>query len=269
MRPASYSVPDDIRATLLRLLGYMGALAAIAVAAVSFFHSLPGGAAAFAPGEPAAIRSSWTTAEHPLPAFELVAPQLASTHAYAIQRRAADDARKDVLTWGDAAAPGPYAMVEIYRPGVASDRFLDAPSEIATRIIDYTVTDDVKPDGFIESKFGQVALVDFAIAPQGHERRCLGFTRAFSQPALQIAGWYCAAGREVIDRATVGCMVDRLTLVNGDQKLDELFAHAEVKRTFCGQRSPIMAATPEHGLEIAPAQPSKLKAALRGHMSTR
>jgi hypothetical protein len=30
-----------------------------------------------------------------------------------------------------------------------------------------------------------------------------------------------------------------------------LFAKAEVKRTFCGQRSPILAATPEH-IESAP-----------------
>lgn len=269
MRPALYSVPDDIRATFLRLLAYMGALAAIAVAAMSFFQSLPGGIAAFE----RAPRSAWTTAEHPLPAFELLAPELASsTSSYAIERRASDDARKDVLTWGDAAAAGPYAMVEIYRPAVASDRFLDASSEIATRIIDYTVTDDVKPEGFIDSKFGRVALVDFAIAPQGHDlshlRRCLGFARAFSQPALQIAGWYCSAGREVIDRATVGCMIDRLTLVNGDTKLDELFAHAEVKRTFCGQRSPIMAATPEGGEQIAPRQPGKLNSALRGRMPT-
>jgi hypothetical protein len=271
VRPASYSVPDDIRATVVRLIAYMGALAAIAVAAMSFFQSLPSGIAAFERGQPAAPRSAWTTAEHPLPAFELLIPDLASS-TYAIQRRASDGARKDVLTWGDVAAAGPYALVEIYRPGVASDRFLDASSEIATRIIDYTVTDDVKPDGFIDSKFGQAALVDFAIAPQGqdlsHLRRCLGFARAFSQPALQIAGWYCSAGREVIDRATVGCMIDRLTLVNGDTELDKLFARAEVKRTFCGQRSPIMAATPERGEQIAPRQPAKLKAALRGRMPT-
>jgi hypothetical protein len=268
VRPASYSVPDDIRATLVRLVAYMGALAAIAVAAMGIFQSLPGVAAAFGSAQPATPRSAWTTAEHPLPAFELLMPNLGGS-TYALQRRASDGAHKDLLSFGEATAAGPYALMEIYRPGVASDRFLDASSEIATRIIDYTVTDDVKPDGFIESKFGQVALVDFAIAPQGHERRCLGFARAFSQPALQIAGWYCSAGREVIDRATVGCMVDRLTLVNGDTKLDELFAHAEVKRTFCGQRSPIMAATAPGQAEIGPRQPAKLRAALRGRLSTR
>jgi hypothetical protein len=269
LRPASYSVPDDLRATVVRLIVYMGALAALAVAGLSFFQT-PHGIAAVGQSEPPAPRSAWTTVERPYPAFELLVPELAgSSYTYAIQRRAADGARKDVLSWGNATAAGPYVMVEIYRPGAASDRFIDAASEIAARIIDYTVTDDVKPAGQIDSKFGTVPLVDFAVAPQGHERRCLGFARPFGAPALQIAGWYCSAGREVVDRATVACVLDRLTLVNGDQKLDELFARAEVKRTFCGQRNPILAATPEHGQTIAPAQPSRLKSALRGQIRLR
>ena len=149
-------------------------------------------------------------------------------------------------------------MVEIYRPAATNDRFLDASSEIATRIVDYAVTDDVKPDGQIDSKFGPVPLVDFAVAPQDHERRCLGFARPFKEPAMQIAGWYCSAGHEVVDRSMVACLLDRLTLVNGDAKLAEMFARAEVKRTFCGQRNPILAATPEREERIAPLQASKL-----------
>ena len=268
MRPASTSIPDDIRATLVRLLAYMGGLAALAVAAASFFAAPADIVAAL--GSASAPRPAWSTVERPYPAFELLMPELAgSTYNYVIQRRARDGARKDLLSFGEPADAGPqagpqsdpYVMVEIYRPAVASDRFLDASSEIATRIVDYAVTDDVKPDGQIDSKFGPVALVDFAIAPQGHERRCLGFARALNQPAMQIAGWYCSAGREVVDRAKVACLLDRLTLVNGDAKLAEMFARAEVKRTFCGQRNPILAATPEREEQAA-----KLKSALRGRM---
>jgi hypothetical protein len=270
VQPASYSIPDDIRATLVRLLAYMGGLAALAVAAASFFAAPADIVAAL--GSASAQRPAWSTVERPYPAFELLMPELAgSTYNYAIQRRAKDGARKDMLSWGEPADTGPYVMIEIYRPAVASDRFLDAASEIATRIVDYAVTDDVKPDGQIDSKFGPVALVDFAVAPQGptsgHERRCLGFARPFNQPAMQIAGWYCSAGREVVDRSMVACLLDRLTLVNGDAKLAEMFARAEVKRTFCGQRNPILAATPEREESIAPQQPSKLKAALRGRLS--
>jgi hypothetical protein len=274
LRPASYSVPDDIRATLVRLLAYMGGLAVLAVAAASFFQA-PSGVAAL--GRAPAARPVWRTVERPYPAFELLMPELAgSDYNYAIQRRAADGARKDMLTWGDATAAGPFVMVEIYRTGSAGDRFIDASSEIGARIIDYTVTDDVKPIGRIDSKFGPVQIVDFAIAPHGqergqernHERRCLGFARPFIQPAMQLAGWYCSAGREVVDRATLACLLDRLTLVNGEQKFAELFAHAEVKRTFCGQRSPILAATPEREGQIAPGRSTKLRSALRGHMPT-
>ena len=254
MRPATYSIPDDIRATFVRLLAYMGGLVALAVAAASFFAAL---------GSASAQRPAWSAVERPYPAFELLMPELAgSAFNYAIQRRAKDGARKDMLSWGEPAGADPYIMVEIYRPAAASDRFLDASSEIATRIIDYAVTDDVKPDGQIDSKFGPVPLVDFGVASQGHERRCLGFARPFNQPAVQIAGWYCSAGREVVDRAMVACLLDRLTLVNGDANLHEMFARAEVKRTFCGQRNPILAATPERE-----EQSAKLKSALRGRLS--
>jgi hypothetical protein len=271
VRPAAYSVPDDIRATLVRLLAYMGGLAVLAVAAASLFQG-PQGIAALVRAP--AAQPAWRTVERPYPAFELLMPELAgSAYTYAIQRRAADGGRKDILSWGDATAAGPYVMVEIYRTGSAGDRFIDAASEIAARIIDYTITDDVKPIGQIDSKFGPVQIVDFAIAPQGqghdHERRCLGFARPFDQPAMQLAGWYCSAGREVVDRSTLACLLDRLTLVNGDQKLAELFAHAEVRRSFCGQRNPILAATPEREAQVAPARITKLKSALRGRMSPR
>ena len=135
MRAASYSVSDDIRATVARLVAYIGALAAFAVGVLSLF------------GDPA-----WTTVERPYPAFELLMPELAgSDYSYGIQRRGGDGARKDLMTWGDAAAAGPYAMGEIYRPAGASDRFLDAANEIAARIIDYSVVDDVKLKGEIRS----------------------------------------------------------------------------------------------------------------------
>ena len=131
------------------------------------------------------------------------------------------------------------------------------------------MADDVKPAGKIESKFGPMPSVDFAIAPNGHLKRCLGFARAFDSPLMQIAGWYCSAGAEVVDRATVTCMIDRLTMVNADTQTATFFARAEVKRTFCGQRSPILAATPEHEEHIAPENHSKLKSALRGRLSSR
>ena len=105
MQPASYSIPDDIRATLVRLLAYMGALAALAVAAASFFAAPADIVAAL--GSASAQRPAWSTVERPYPAFELLMPELiGSTYNYAIQRRAKDGARKDVLSWGEPADAG-------------------------------------------------------------------------------------------------------------------------------------------------------------------
>ena len=252
MQDASCTIPGDIRATIVRILAYMGALAILAIAAASLFRT-PAGIAAVRP----APQPDWINVERPRPAFDMQMPELAADgFNYAILRRSADGARKDVLSWGEPAGGGPYVMVEIYRPGAVSERFIDAPSEIAARIVGFTITDDVKPAGEIDSKFGAVALVDFAIAvPETHngmQRRCLGFARPFNDPAMQIAGWYCNAGEEPVDRATLACGLDRLTILSagGDAAVAGLFARAELKRTFCGERNPILAATPERNVPV-------------------
>jgi hypothetical protein len=264
VQDVSYTVPSDIRATVVRILAYMAGLAILAIAAASFFRT-PSGVAAV---EPAPTQPEWINVERPHPAFELQMPELAGNAAgYAILRRPADGARKDMLTWGEPVDGGPYVMVEIYRPGAQSERFIDAPSEVAARIIAFTVIDDVKPAGQIDSKFGPVSLVDFAIAVRGtfngRQRRCLGFAKAFDAPAMQVAGWYCSAGEDAVDRATLACALDRLTMLSagGDAKLAALFARAELKRSFCGARNPILAATPER--EVAVPIPRSIK--LRAH----
>jgi hypothetical protein len=252
VEPVSYTVPGDIRATVVRILAYMGGLAILAIAAASFFRT-PMVVAAVQPAAPA---PEWINVERPHPAFELQMPELAADGSdYAILRRPSDGARKDVLSWGEVAL-GPYVMVEIYRAGPRTERFIDAPSEIAARIIAFPVTDDVKPSGEIGSKFGNVPLVDFAIgvpgAANGRQRQCLGFAKAFDEPPMQISGWYCNAGNQAVERATLACTLDRLTILSagGDAKLAGLFAHAELKRTFCGMRNPILAATPERDVKV-------------------
>jgi hypothetical protein len=257
--PASYSVPQDIRDTLGRIAAYMGGLTVLAIVAAGFFQNAASLVAA-APQAP-----TWIDVERPHPAFVLAMPEFASSGAgYAILRRPEDGARKDRLTWGAPTQKGPYVMLEIYRPSAATERFMDAPSEIAARLLDFAITDDVKPAGSIDSKFGPVSLVDFAIAPQGKERRCLGFARPFDKPIMQIAGWYCSAGQEVVERAMLACALDRLSILSagGDAALDELFAHAELKRSFCGEHNPILAATPEREKSTVALQTAKLRGRL-------
>jgi hypothetical protein len=247
-----YAETGDFRATFVRILAYMGGLAILAIAAASFFRA-PDVVAAIRP----APRLEWINVARPHPAFDMQMPELAAANFdYAILRRDTDGSRKDVMTWGEPGTPGPYVMLEIYRPGGAGEHFLDAPSEIAARIVAFTVTDDVKPAGDIASKFGPLSLVDFAIAvPGAHnglQRRCLGFARPFDDPSLQISGWYCSFGEKPVDRATIACALDRLAVLSagGDTKVASLFARAELKRTFCGERNPILAATPERNVPV-------------------
>src|ERR1700744_3738852 len=99
----------------------MGALAMLAIAAAHFF----GESAHVALVRPAP-RPDWIAAERPYPAFELVMPELAAGGSdYAILRRTADGARKDVISYGGATAPGAFMHVEIDRPGSAGERFID------------------------------------------------------------------------------------------------------------------------------------------------
>jgi hypothetical protein len=265
--PALYSVSENLRGTLVRVLAYMGALALFAIVAASFFRTT-----AFVATVDAPPRPQWIKVARPYAAFELLAPELAAVpFDYSILRRPADGARKDVLTWGSAASDGPSMMVEIYRAGIDTEPFIDAEGEIAARIAGFTVRDGFKAAGLIESKFGPVPLVDFTISSQGKTRRCVGFARRFDRPVMQIAGWYCSPDEEVVARPMLSCTIDRLTInsAGGNSALDELFARAEINRTFCGQRSPILAATPERETAAPAPREEKHSARLRGRTRQR
>jgi hypothetical protein len=157
-------------------------------------------------------------------------------------------------------------MVEIYRPGIEFMRFGSAAGAIAERAEGLVATADVKPAGTLESKFGSMALVEFTLK-KDQKRQCLGFARPYDRPRMQIVGWYCTSGPELMEREMVACALDRLTLVAAasDAKVGELFARAELKRTFCGQKSPLLYATPKLGPNAASGPEMKL----RGRLSAR
>ena len=138
---APYSLLEDIRATAVRIFAYMGGLAALAILAASLLR-MPDSLAAFETSP----QAEWTNVDRPHPAFELSMPELAASEPdYAILRRNADGARKDVLTWGEAGSSKPYVMVEVYRPGTMGEDFIDPPSEIAARIVKFRVSDCSAP----------------------------------------------------------------------------------------------------------------------------
>jgi hypothetical protein len=229
----------ELAATVIRVFAYIGVVAVLAVAVIRFFDVAEVRAAI----DPAP-RVDWTTIERPYRAFALNTPQFPDTD-YTIRRHSAGG-RKDILTIPaeDGAGP-PRMVVEIYRAGREIDQFGSAASEAVARTAELGGPYSVSPADAIASKFGRVNVFEFTARANGHARNCLAFTRAFNDPKLQIAGWYCKNDVEVIDRRTLACAIEGLSLLAAasDTKVQQLFASAEQKRVFCAPRTPLRGAT--------------------------
>jgi len=242
MHPALHSWREELPAYFVRALAYVGGGAALSIAAVQFFQSTPV-KTAIAPVD----RSAWIEIERPFPAFALTIPEAAGQPSgYAIRRHAAGGGRKDILTLGEPDAPTPFLQVEIYRPGSEPVPFAGPAAEIAEgakTLGPVALTPDTE---LLASKFGPLTLVSFETA-SGAPRRCLGFVHAFDDPNLRLSGWFCQGG-EFVARSTLACALDRLTLLaaGSEPKVGALFAQAELRRSFCGQREPLLAATPKY-----------------------
>lgn len=255
MHPALHSWRDDLPAIFVRLLAYVGGLAVVSTIAAHFFQS-PHVSSQVSPQVMNAItpahRSEWIEIERPFPAFALAIPEAVDvTASYAIRRHATGGGRKDIVSLGQADGIAPYLQVEVYRPGVEQPRFADAPTEIANAAAGLgpvDVTSDAEP---LASKFGPLSIVTFT-ATKAPPRKCLAFARTYSDPRMQLSGWFCQGtnfgGAEFIERSTLACALDRLTLLaaGNEPKVTALFAQAELNRSFCGQRNPLLAPTPKH-----------------------
>lgn len=242
MHPALHSWRDDLPAILIRLLAYLAAAALLSIVATAFFQS-KNGIDAITPSD----RPAWIEIDKPFPAFALSIPEATDVPAgYAIRRHAQGNGRKDILTLGEADSAAPYLHVEIYRPGTEIDAFADAQTEIAANAASFgpaNITLETEP---IESKLGPLTILTFDTST-GTPRHCLAFVRAYDDPRLQISGWFCQSGT-LVDRATLSCALDRLTLLaaGSDPRVGALFAEAELHRTYCGQRDTILAPTPKY-----------------------
>ena len=64
---------------------------------------------------------------------------------------------------------------------------------------------------------------------------CLGFIKRVDGPNLRISGWSCQGDSLPARRATIFCMLNRLTLLTAgnEPKLAGLFARAELRRIDC------------------------------------
>jgi hypothetical protein len=245
MHPALRSWRDELPCTFVRLLAYLCAIALLSIAAARLSQS-PKAIVAITPVHEA----KWIEIDRPFPAFALSIPEAAEVPAtYAIRRHADGGGRKDILELGDADGTAPYLHVEIYRPGTEIRIFADPQALIVDDAAALGPDELKRAEQDLTSKFGPLTVFFFT-ATKGTPRQCLAYVRAFDDPRLQLSGWFCQGGSEFIQQSTLACALDRLTLLaaGSEPKVGVLFAQAERNRSFCGQRDPILAATPKYHL---------------------
>jgi hypothetical protein len=225
------------------MLAYIGGIAVLSIVAAHLFRSPPV-KSPIAPAHP----SEWIEIERPFPAFALSIPEAADVPpSYAILRHAEDGGRKDILALGEPDGVAPYLRVEIYRPGSEARALRDPKIEIAESAATLGPVLLPRADEVLPSKFGPLSIVAFDTA-KGAARHCLGFVRGYDEPRMQLSGWFCQGGAEFVERTTLACALDRLTLLaaGSERKIGALFAQAELNRSYCGQRSTLLAPTPKH-----------------------
>lgn len=243
MHPALQSWRDELPSSFVRLLAYLGAVALLSIAAARV--SQPPVINTVEPSH----QSEWIDVERPFPAFALSIPEAADVPAtYTIRRHVEGSGRKDILALGEPDAGTPFLQVEIYRPGSEIDHFAPPLKEISASAGTLGAVDVVREQEMLETKFGPLAIMTFATS-HGPSRQCLAFVRTWDDPRLQLSGWFCQGGA-IVERSTLACALDRLTLLaaGSEPKVGALFAKAELNRSYCGQRDPILAATPKYHL---------------------
>lgn len=258
VHPLLHSWRDDLSSVFVRGLAVLCGLAVLSVVAARLVTPPPSAVGAPAP-QP---QPDWVGVERPHPAFTLSIPEATDVAAgYAIQRHATGGGRIDVLTLGAADGAAPSLRVEIYRRARENFHFASLASEITARASALDPVQIAESSEPVDTKFGAFATATFLTA-KGAPRRCLAFVRDFGDPAVQMFGWFCQGsefgsqfgsqfgGGEFVTNATLACALDRLSLLSAgsEPKIIALFAQAELRRSFCGQRDPIMAATPKYHL---------------------
>lgn len=227
IHPALRRMTDEVRAVVVRLMAYAGGLAALAFIAADLMSGVPVAATV----EPQA-KPSWFEVAKPHPAFTVVQVDFSGkTNTYSI-RRHLEGGRKDVLSWATGGEQ-PVAEIEIFRLGGETPENAPPAPDLAIRM-GLLGGGEAEAAGIIDSKFGSVSLIRFP-AQESKTKPCLGFAKSFDSARVQITGFACQADTIAAQRAFVGCMLNRLTLLGAgnDSKMAELFARAELKRGAC------------------------------------
>ena len=245
MHPALHSWRDELPATFVHGLAILCGLAVLSVFCAWMFQPHK----AIGVTTPA-HQTEWNEIARPFPAFVLSIPEAADAPShYAILHNVEGGGRKDILSLGEPDSASPYLQVEIYRPGSEIHRFSGPKATVAAAAAALGPVALRRADEPLASKFGPLEVFAFETS-KGVARHCLAFVRSYDDPRLQLSGWFCQGGADFIDRSTLACALDRLTLLSAgsEPKVGALFAKAELNRSYCGQHDPILASTPKYTL---------------------
>ena len=168
--------------------------------------------------------------------------------SYHVRRHRDGGGRKDLMTFGATADKNAYVRIEFYRPGSEGEAIADPLDAVAALAGDSRIDAELsETSSTLKTKFGELSVIDMNVAGADEPRACVAVAGAWGDPRFGLVGWWCNAGPEMVPYGQLVCLVDRLTLMSagGDERLASFFAKAELKRNFCGEAGPILAATPK------------------------
>jgi hypothetical protein len=268
--PSSYH-PGSRKAAKLQRLALFGVAFLFACATVLFVLSGESGAAppekpiATPPaGEAAPEKPAWIPVIRPIHLFALEAPELMKAAAnYDAMRSTTSDGREDFLSFGSAArADAPFMRISVYRVGSEvkdpAPLFVDLSRRASTLGLAVGRT---TPGEAMQTKFGDMEVVEAKLSANDVERSCFAFRRAVPGERLRLAGWYCPPAGSFAGKAGITCLIDRLSLLSAgeDNQLRESFVAAERRRPAGCGKGPLLAASAGGAPLPVEISPTKLR----------
>jgi hypothetical protein len=168
--------------------------------------------------------------------------------SYLVRRHRDGGGRKDLMTFGAAGEKNTYVRIELYRSGTEGEAIADPLDAVAALAGDSKINAELsETPSTLKTKFGELSVIDMNVATADGGHACVAVAGAWDDPRFGLVAWWCNAGPEMVPHGQLACLVDRLTLMSagGDERLASFFAKAELKRNFCGEAGPIVAATPK------------------------
>ncbi len=147
--------------------------------------------------------------------------------------------RVDSLTIGQFAMGAPFIRIDVHQdldPAATNpDFFLDMTRHAKAAGLNVTKIGQRAP---ITTRFGAFETADIRLSQPGGEgvdsgeRACLATRFVDARTPLEIAGIACGAATRPIDRAALGCLLDKVSYsAGGDNKtLNDFFFNAELAR---------------------------------------